>query len=430
MGRAPHRLSLLSQKLDRVAFVAYFLGAIVPLVALAWVAQRFALPVLPEGAPELGFVGLLLSIGALSLGSFFLLRHVTRQSLARLDAHNHRLEVLIEASRAVADAPYAAEVCRAAAEFALALTPARAAFVLAKRGKDPEAPCVEGVAGDASLHGRFEGGFGELLDLVAAGGRVALAHDDPGWPGEVARPAALAAAPIVENGAVTGLVAALHTEPGFRFDEAQLSSLQTLATLVSVARHVADLRDSQRNFFAHATELLVTALDAFMDVQQGHARRVAHFAGLVGRELGLDDATLERLHFAGLLHDIGMLKIHPAGTLAKSVYRQHPLLGYRMLKPIRLWEDLAPFVLHHHEWFDGRGYPEGLSGEAIPLESRIIAVAEAFDSMTSSKSYREPLALDEALREVREGAGTQFDPTVARIFVELAQRGAIEVGGA
>ena len=182
MGRAPHRLSLLSQKLDRVAFVAYFLGAIVPLVALAWVAQRFALPVVPEGAAQLGFVGLLLSIGALSLGSFFLLRHVTRQSLARLDAHTRRLEVLIEASRAVADAPYAAEVCRTAAEFALALTPARAAFVLAKRGKDPEAPCVEGVAGDASLHAPLEGAFGELLDLVAAGGRVALAQDDPGWP--------------------------------------------------------------------------------------------------------------------------------------------------------------------------------------------------------------------------------------------------------
>jgi hypothetical protein len=430
MGRAPHRLSLLSQKLDRVAFVAYFLGAIVPLVALAWVAQRFALPVVPDGAAQVGFVGLLLSIGALSLGSFLLLRHVTRQSLARLDAHTRRLEVLIEASRAVADAPYAAEVCRTAAEFALALTPARAAFVLARRGKDPEAPCVEGVAGDASLHASFEGAFGELLDLVAAGGRVALAQDDPGWPSGSDRPAALAAAPIVENGAVTGLVAALHTEPGFRFDEAQLGSLQTLATLVSVARHAADLRDSQRNFFAHATELLVTALDAFMDLQQGHARRVAHFAGLVGRELGLDDARLERLHFAGLLHDIGMLKIHPAGTLAKSVYRQHPLLGYRMLKPIRLWEDLAPLVLHHHEWFDGRGYPEGLSGEAIPLESRIIAVAEAFDSMTSAKSYREPLALEEALREVREGAGTQFDPTVARIFVELAQRGVIEVGGA
>lgn len=430
MARALHRFSLLSQQLDRVAFVAYFLGAIVPLVALAYVAHRYAIPNLPKGIAEYGFVGLLVSIGALSLGSFFLLRHVTRQSLARLDAHNHRLEVLIEASRAVADAPYAAEVCRAAARFALALTPARAAFVLALRGKDPDTPCVEGAAGDESLQARFEGVFSELFELASTGGRVALADGDPGWPGTASRPAAVAAAPIVENGVLTGLVAALHTEPGFRFDEAHTSSLQTLATLVSVARHAADLRDSQRNFFAHVTELLVSALDAFMDVQQGHARRVAHFAGLVGRELELDDARLERVHFAGLLHDIGMLKIHPAGTLAKSVYRQHPLLGYRMLKPIRLWEDLAPIVLHHHEWFDGRGYPEGLSGEAIPLESRIIAVAEAFDSMTSRKSYREPLALAEALREVREGAGTQFDPTVARIFVELVERGVIELSGA
>jgi HD-GYP domain-containing protein (c-di-GMP phosphodiesterase class II) len=150
-------------------------------------------------------------------------------------------------------------------------------------------------------------------------------------------------------------------------------------------------------------------------------------SGLVARELGFEGERLERLHFAGLLHDVGMLKIRHTRAQGRAAYRQHPLLGYRMLKPIRLWEDLAPIVLHHHEWFNGQGYPEGLAGEAIPLESRIIAAAEAFDSMTSCKTYREPLSFEEALSEIREGAGTQFDPTVARLFVELAQRGVIEV---
>jgi HD-GYP domain-containing protein (c-di-GMP phosphodiesterase class II) len=423
MGRPTHRYSLLSQKLDRAAFVAYFLGAVVPLAALVWVTHRFLLPELPDGPATYRALGVVLSIGILSLGSFLLLRGITRQSLARLDDHNRRLEHLLEASRAVADAPYAAEVCRHAAESARSLLDLRAALVVSRNAKEPEELQLEGSAG-ADAQELFEAlgeSLAELLEraegrsLVVGAGRVA---------GGVAE---LAAAPLVEGGAPAGAVVAVRLPGEPRFAEGEASSLSTLATLVSVARHNADLRDSQRNFFAHVTEILVTALDAHMHLQQGHARRVAHFAVLVGRELGFEGERLERLHFAGLLHDIGMLKIRNTSTGGKAAYRQHPLLGYRMLKPIRLWEELAPLVLHHHEWFDGQGYPEGLSGEAIPLESRILGVAEAFDSMTSRKSYREPLGFEDALQEVRASAGTQFDPTVARRFVELSERGVIRL---
>jgi putative nucleotidyltransferase with HDIG domain len=429
MKRTAHRYSLLSQKLDRAAFVAYFLGAIVPLAALALVAQRYVLPVLPEGPSEYRAVGVILGIGVLSLVSFFLLRRVAHQSIVTLDGHTRRLEKLLEASRSVAEAPYAAEVCRRAAEYAQSLVQARAAFVVLRDTKEPETLTLEGSAGDAApaLYERFEEALGEVLHTLDEGTRLVVAEGDPGWQTRGPRPAEVAAAPIVEAGATAGAVMAMRQEGDEPFDASQASSLSTLATLVSVARANADLRDSQRNFFAHMTEILVTALDAYMDLQQGHARRVAHFAGLVARELGFEGERLERLHFAGLLHDVGMLKIRHTRAQGRAAYRQHPLLGYRMLKPIRLWEDLAPIVLHHHEWFNGQGYPEGLAGEAIPLESRIIAAAEAFDSMTSCKTYREPLSFEEALSEIREGAGTQFDPTVARLFVELAQRGVIEV---
>ena len=103
------------------------------------------------------------------------------------------------------------------------------------------------------------------------------------------------------------------------------------------------------------------------------------------------------------------------------------MLGHRMLAPIQLWQEVAPLVLHHHEWFDGNGYPEQLVGDAIPLESRIIGLAEAFDSMTSASSYKAPVEYDEAIRRIEAGSSTQFDPNVVRVFLELARRGDLDL---
>jgi GAF domain-containing protein len=425
----PVRLSIFAHGIDRAAFVAYFLGAVVPLAALGWLTHVHVLPHLQEGRAAQGLVGLIVSVGVLSLVAFLALRRVARQSVARLQAQGQRLETLLEASHAVAQAPYGAEVCRLAARYVLGLARAEAGLVLALPAGEGEGPKLEGSAGAgaASLFAAHEPALRDALAALVAGAAPLGATRERGpWRGEGRRPAALAAAPLAQGGRVEGAIVALREAAGDGFEPAEIAALSTLAALVSVSRHNADLRDAERNFFAHVTELLVTALDASLDMQRGHARRVAYLSGAVGRALGLSEAELERLHFAALLHDIGMLRIDP-GSASRTVYKQHPLLGYRMLKPIRLWERLAPLVLHHHEWFDGRGYPEGLAGEAIPLESRIIGVAEAFDSMTSARSYRQPVPVAEALAEVRKGAGTQFDPTVARAFLELAERGAFEV---
>jgi putative nucleotidyltransferase with HDIG domain len=143
--------------------------------------------------------------------------------------------------------------------------------------------------------------------------------------------------------------------------------------------------------------------------------------------MNLDDARMERLHFGALLHDIGMLKIDRTQQMSRKVCEKHPQLGHRMLQRIRLWQELAPLVLYHHEWYDGSGYPEGLAGDEIPLEARIIALAESFDTMTNEASYRETLSLEEAMREIEHGVGTQFDPQVVAVFQQLVEQGAIEV---
>ena len=193
---------------------------------------------------------------------------------------------------------------------------------------------------------------------------------------------------------------------------------------MTVALKNADLRGKQRNFFTHVTNLLVNALDTHLDHQADHSRRVAMMANRIGRQLGLEDLDLQRLHFAALLHDIGMLRIDPESLKGnRMAVESHPGIGYEMLKQIDLWRDIAPLVLHHHEHWDGNGYPDQLRGEEIPLASRIIAVAEAFDSMTSTQSYRVAVSEQEALDLIRDAAGQQFDPEVARVFLRLHAEG-------
>jgi putative nucleotidyltransferase with HDIG domain len=173
------------------------------------------------------------------------------------------------------------------------------------------------------------------------------------------------------------------------------------------------------------TDILVSALDAHLDYHNGHGTRVAQYANRVGRTLGLDEKRLQNLHFASLLHDVGMLKIEKSAHQNEKARANHAELGYRMLARIRLWEDVAPIVHSHHEWHDGTGYPEGLAGNDIAIESRIIAVCESFDAMTSSTSYKVAMPIEAAVEEVRGCAGTQFDPKVAQTFLELVEQGLI-----
>jgi putative nucleotidyltransferase with HDIG domain len=228
----------------------------------------------------------------------------------------------------------------------------------------------------------------------------------------------------MDGDASLGALVVARSEGAEDFDETHLDGLSTLATLAGVARHNAELRDSQRNFFVHLTEILMTALDQHVDNQKGHARRVAHIANQIGRKMGFEGRDLERLHFGALLHDIGMLKID-VGAADKATKRRHATVGHQMLKPIRLWEDLAPIVLHHHEWFDGSGYPEKVAGDQIPLESRIIALAEAFDTMTSESSYQRTVSVEEALGRIEAGSGSQFDPRIVPILLDLVREGVV-----
>jgi HD-GYP domain-containing protein (c-di-GMP phosphodiesterase class II) len=193
--------------------------------------------------------------------------------------------------------------------------------------------------------------------------------------------------------------------------------------MTGTALQRSDLEDAQRNFFAHVTELLVTGLDGHVVGRRGHGSNVARFANRIAHEIGLDAPRKERLHFASMLHDLGMLKIDPSRHLDLKSVRAHPVFGARMLSRIRLLEPIAPIVLHHHERWDGQGYPEGRSAESIPLEARIVAIADTVDAMMRGEGHRAAKTPDEIVKELQRCRGTQFDPALVDAFLTMHGRG-------
>jgi len=293
------------------------------------------------------------------------------------------------------------------------------------RGDDGKPPnLIESLGNDSdALLRKLTSDVDEMLDLAMTEGKPALRGPDTGstWGSTAA-----AAIPLAGDVRPIGALVVIRTDADGPLEPTRVDALSTLAALASVSIRNSDLRDSQRNFFSHVTELLVNALDSHLQHQSGHGSRVAQYANRVGRQLQLGEEQLQRLHFSALLHDIGMLRIDRALLLNASACEKHPTIGARMLERIRLWRDLAPIVMHHHEHFDGRGYPQCLAGEEIPLEARIISVCEAFDVMVSSSSYKVALDVADAVQELNDCKGTQFDPQIVDTFIDLIERGVIE----
>ncbi len=414
--------SIFSQKLDRIAFTAYFLGAVTPLAALCVVVERYVFPTLSDRLATTGLIGLVASLAVLSLGSFLVLRRSTRRALERMDLDNARLAGLLGASSSLGSAQHESEAANTAVRCALEVSGAPCALLMLRSVRGGPVTLLR-AAGDGAekLFASHEERLVQVAELAVEGERPVLRGPD-----DTPDLGAVAAVPLRGERASAGALIAVHSDRRRSFDPGQVDSLATLAGLAAVSLRNTDLRDSQRNFFSHTTDMLCGALDSHLGYQTGHGGRVARLANRVGREIGLDDDALQRLHFAALLHDIGMLKFDRALQKDRKVCEKHPILGYKMLGRIRLWEDVAPIVLHHHEWFDGSGYPEGIAGADIPLESRIIAVCDAYDAITAEASYRIARSHEEAMHELRVGAGTQFDPDVVAVFETLAADGRLD----
>jgi diguanylate cyclase (GGDEF)-like protein len=244
-------------------------------------------------------------------------------------------------------------------------------------------------------------------------------------PGAGDSPAAVA--PMRLDAGRLGCIAVTAEEGETSFTERKMRLLAGIAHQARLAIANASNFQSLEDTFLSTVEALANALEANDEYTSSHARWITDMSLQVGRELGLDSRALKRLELGALFHDIGKIGI-PASILSKpgpltdderTIVQLHPELGAKILAPIERLEDVCPIVSHCHEHFDGSGYPRGKAGAAIPIESRVILVCDAFHAMTTDRPYRKRLSATEARRRLHESAGTQFDPEVVEVFLRL-----------
>jgi len=228
----------------------------------------------------------------------------------------------------------------------------------------------------------------------------------------------LVSVPVIFQDRVLGVISA-YSKKLSRFKDEKIEVLSIFASHVAIAiQESRYYEDFHTNYF-NTMHTLVLAIEARDPYTRGHTERVTKYALEVARALNMPHRELEILRYAGEVHDVGKISVpdsilNKPGILTRAeraIVEIHPIKGVEMLEPLEFLRPALPIVKHHHERYDGTGYPDGLEKEKIPLMSRILACADAFDAMTSERPYRRAkLTIEEALAEIKNNAGLQFDP--------------------
>ncbi len=247
-----------------------------------------------------------------------------------------------------------------------------------------------------------------------------------------------------------GVIIPLGGEPGVAIGAIYVGSIDTDEDINLLQIYAQQAASSINNAFLHSLvntkneelnntyaqlkvrymdtiEVLRLTVDAKDEYTRGHSDRVAYYSMRIGQQMKFSSYELENLRIAGIFHDIGkigtaddiLLKNKTLNEDEFSEVKQHPIKGAMILSAVSMFQDIVPIVRHHHEHVDGTGYPDGIKGEEIELLARIISVADAFDAMLSDRHYRRHLTLDETIKQLKKGSGTQFDKQIVDVFLRL-----------
>jgi len=289
--------------------------------------------------------------------------------------------------------------------------------------------------------------FGTLLDqfaqglpILAHGGRASRYFTEHAAPQELS---SFLAVPLLVGGNPVGVLNVFSLTAGKKFDEGHRKMLVVLASraasAIDNARLYGELRASNESLtranltleemFQQTVAGFAQALEESDLYTRGHSERVAVYSEILARGIGVPDSEIRRIVQAGVMHDVGKIGVrydmlNKPGKLTPeevAVFRQHPEKGKRILEPVPCLHGLIDGCWCHHEWWDGGGYPRGLSGHQIPLVGRVVAIADAYDAMTSDRAYRRALPHEIAIGEIERCAGSQFDPELADAFVRLLE---------
>lgn len=237
--------------------------------------------------------------------------------------------------------------------------------------------------------------------------------------------------PLISDGKPVGMVIACDKLSGEEFWSQELKLMAIFASGVASSLRRARLYEDFKKLFVSTVEALATAIDAKDPYTYGHSRRVARLSVAIGAELGMSAERIRRIELASLLHDIGKIGtpehiLQKPGVLNAEEYekiKEHPAKGAEILSAIAEFDEIAGWIRHHHEWYDGSGYPDGIAAREIPLEARVIKVADAYDAMTSDRPYRKGLPPGEALKIMEQFARVHFDPFILAAFRRCMHKG-------
>jgi putative nucleotidyltransferase with HDIG domain len=240
-------------------------------------------------------------------------------------------------------------------------------------------------------------------------------------------------APLTDKDKVIGTITIANPVDGSAFGASDLELLSTIAAQASVAIRNARLYEEQESTYLNTVQALVSAIEASDAYTRGHSERVTRYSVALAKRIGIEGDQLKQLEQAAILHDIGKIGIdinllHKKEKLTTAdidVLKLHPSIGVRILEPIHFLGEVRSIIEQHHERYDGKGYPNGLSGEEWRIEGRILGVCDTYDAMTSDRPYRKALSHEIAIQEIRDHSGAQFDPEVAASFIAMCEEGGL-----
>ena len=241
------------------------------------------------------------------------------------------------------------------------------------------------------------------------------------------RPGMITSIPLKVRDKLTGFISVVCPGDTKTFESKDIVLLSMLADQTALLFENLGLYDNIQGFYFEIIQALARTIDAKDSYTHDHADRARKYARLICKKLQLPEKEVTTIEYAAMVHDIGKIGIkeeilHKAGKLnpdEEESLRRHPQIGNRILEPVAFLASVAPIVLYHHEWYNGEGYPDGLKGDEIPLGSRIVSVIDAYDAMTSDRPYRKAFSKPDAIKELVEGKGIQFDPKVVDVFLEV-----------
>ena len=405
----------------RSVLTSYCVASIIPLALLVYLSVNYVYP--SVSGDDFSKVPLHLTILPLlalfvSVLGLILTTRATNSSITSAQNLNSKLTSLFDITRQFRETLYPDVLLKRILTSAMTLTGGEYGFILLRNEDDNLQYTVNAGTGSDRINNKMLKSEEGIALRVARTGKPAFVNGilndsqyDPAFDKETGiKTTSVLCVPLMYDNTIIGVIELRNKRSG-PFTQQDEALLHSLADQASISIAQSRLTEQQHSDFIQITEILVGAQDSIQE-KRGHARRVANYAHLIGKKLNFSETELKNLYHASLLHDIGKLRIDTRDHQNTEQGMQHPRLGHDLIKSISLWSDTAEIILHHHERYDGTGYPAAKKQNEIPLGARIMSVADTFDILTNEYSYKNQLDPEAALKEIESHSGTHFDPDV------------------